>query len=119
MLPEFVKPQIIKKSWGEERVYVNDDYCYKVLHYTKAGKKSSLHKHLTKDEFLICTKGEFQFEFFVEGKLVSTHLNLGDGVRLRPNVFHRFTPLQEGSELTEASTHHEDYDVERLEPSDP
>lgn len=67
----------------------------------------------------MCSEGSFRVYYFNEnGEKVNRLLKEGEGVHLKPGVFHQFEPLEEGAELTESSTFHDDLDVDRLEPSD-
>jgi quercetin dioxygenase-like cupin family protein len=104
---------IIDKLWGHEEVIANHElYCLKLLHL-KQGARSSLHYHEKKDETFYCLSGW-------------ARLRLGDATyELRPHAHVRIFPTQphsfygvEDTVLIEVSTHHDDMDVVRIEPSE-
>lgn len=103
--------KIVPKVWGEERWIVNRDYCGKLL-LLKKGYRCSMHHHKNKDETFFVTKGKVFLELDGE-KMI---LNPGDAQLVMPNQKHRFTGLED-SEIVEFSTHHEDSDSYRDEPS--
>lgn len=105
---------VVEKSWGREQVYVNTDlYCLKHL-IVDAGQRCSLHRHVRKDETFFVTSGACLLE--AGGEL--RRLVPGDMIRIFPGTAHRFGS-REGCVIQEVSTHHDDADVVRLEPSGP
>lgn len=113
---------IVQKLWGEERWMVNEpEYCMKLL-VLKQGWRSSLHFHPKKKETLIVKDGRCvlamrrsEEEPFFQRVMVK-----GDSVTLQPGMQHTFwLPRNERYPcyLYEVSTHHDDEDVVRLEPS--
>ena len=45
----------VDKSWGYELIFAsNDQYCGKLLVFTKKNAKFSMHFHKTKDESWVC-----------------------------------------------------------------
>ncbi len=106
--------QAVKKVWGRELWVVNNElYCAKYL-YVEPGFACSLHRHLVKDETFAILNGSCTLEF---GNSVR-EMGAGDVERIAPRTWHRFS--NRGNSLCiilEVSTHHEDSDVERREPS--
>ncbi len=111
--------KIIKKDWGVERVIDNTSkYAGKILHYFKAGVKSSNHSHPVKQESLMVLSGRFNFYYFNgKGEKQCKFLSEGDVVRIPPFRFHQFEPLVDDSKLFECSTYDSPTDCVRIEPS--
>ncbi len=122
MQPEFFKPEKITKGWGWEQVIENNKefgFCGKILHYNRADNISSYHFHPIKCEVFTCIAGKFRLYWADEkGNKIHQDLNLGDCVRLRPSTPHQLQPLEDGSEILEVSTYHDDADVVRIAPGD-
>jgi mannose-6-phosphate isomerase-like protein (cupin superfamily) len=108
---------IIPKVWGREECFANNSkYCGKVLNI-KAGWQASLHRHLKKDETFYMWKGEAQLELeCCNGKIVKTRFITADVVHILPGRLHRLTAITD-CVIIEASTHHSDSDVKRVEKS--
>lgn len=105
----------VSKVWGEEEWIINTErYCGKLLRLTK-GMQCSLHRHHLKDETFYVLSG--QVELRLEDSLFCMHPD--DSMRIMPGKWHRFGGLVDGCVLIEFSTHHDDDDVERQEPSGP
>lgn len=51
--------EFIAKGWGHELVFVNNDYCGKLLYFV-SGKKCSLHVHHDKHETFYLKKGSME-----------------------------------------------------------
>jgi quercetin dioxygenase-like cupin family protein len=107
--------EIHPKVWGEEHWIVNEAYCGKKLVIEK-GASCSLHYHKLKDETFYVLSGLVRMDLGTEQWDEVRTLRPGDSVRVKPWTIHRFTGL-EPSEVIEFSTHHEDSDSYRLEPS--
>lgn len=105
------KHKEVPKIWGREVWLVNRDYCGKKLVLNK-GFRCSMHYHKNKDETFYILKGKLLMETDKETKVMSE----GDSILITPGMKHRFTGL-ENSEIMEFSTHHEDEDSYRTEPS--
>jgi quercetin dioxygenase-like cupin family protein len=100
------------KAWGSEDWIVNSDrYCGKIL-TLRQGWQCSLHHHPIKDETLYLMSGKVRFE--LDGRAID--MQPGDWVRVWPGSLHRFTGIED-SVIVEFSTHHDEADVVRLEPS--
>ena len=113
--------EYIARGWGFEEYLVNcDKYCAKLLWITP-GYQSSLHYHSIKQETFIALEGIIQVEYFpYPDKHVFTTLlgNRRDTLTLTPGTPHRFWSVNgNGGLVLEVSTHHDDTDVTRLEPS--
>ncbi len=102
----------VKKEWGVEEWFCNElEYCYKRL-LISPGKQCSLHFHPIKKETFIVQSGVVRFE--LAG--VEEELGPGDVRTILPRNAHRFGSVH-GATIIEVSTHHEDSDCVRLEPS--
>lgn len=105
---------VVEKRWGREEIHVNTIlYCAKTLHVS-GGQRCSLHHHAKKDETFLVQSGDCTIE--VNGEV--RRLGVGDQVRIPPGTKHRFGS-RDGCSLLEVSTHHDDVDVVRHEPSGP
>ncbi len=107
--------QIIEKDWGEEHVVVNEPtHCGKLLKID-GGRQCSLHHHEEKDETFYVTSGPVIMQ--VEDSVIRACT--GDIFRIPPGTKHRFAAERLDAQLTEFSSHHDDDDVVRHEPSGP
>jgi len=110
------QPRIYKKVWGSEVWLVNNElYCAKRL-YLKPGRSSSLHRHQIKDETFIVESGRCSMAVCGVAYVLMT----GSRLRIRPGQVHRFWVDKSSLEpcvILEISTHHDEKDVERFEPS--
>ena len=116
---EFYKPEIVQKAWGYELVIDNNEkYCGKILHYNKAGIKSSAHMHYNKSESMLVRQGAFWFWYWDDkGNKQSQFMKEGECVRIPAGRMHQLQSVNEHSEMFECSTFHSDEDVYRTEPS--
>lgn len=103
---------VVDKDWGKEIWVVNKEYCGKILEVDKGGY-CSIHYHKNKDETFLVIKGKVLM--WVEGQ--SWVMEPGHSQYIPPNTKHRFTGLAKKSRIIEFSTHHEDSDSYRIEPS--
>lgn len=103
--------KVVPKVWGEERWIVNRDYCGKLL-ILKKGFRCSIHYHKAKDETFYVNKGRVLLE--LDGNKVI--MKPGQAQLVKPSQKHRFTGLED-SEIIEFSSHHDDSDSFRDEPS--
>lgn len=103
--------KIVPKVWGEEHWVVNSDkYCGKKL-VLKKGYRCSIHHHKIKDETFYIIKGRVLMELgenCEEKKIMKP----GDSIHIKPNLWHRFTGLED-SEIIEFSTKHMEEDSYR------
>lgn len=107
----------VAKVWGEEQWIVNTAaYCGKRL-FLRKGYHCSLHRHLVKDETFYVQSGVMYLDHGENSKQLATRImGPGDIQRIEPNTWHRFTGMTD-CVFFEFSTHHDDADVERMEPS--
>jgi uncharacterized cupin superfamily protein len=84
----------------------------------KPGFAGSLHRHAIKDEVFYIINGFCNLELQVEHGFETVVMGPGDFQRILPGTLHRFTNwYRKDCVILEASTHHDDADVERFEPS--
>lgn len=111
------------KAWGLEEWLVNSDlYCAKLL-WISPNWMCSLHYHPKKSETMICIDGLVRVEYYLPDGARRDTILIGwrrDVINLPTGTPHRFWAMEdEGGLLLEVSTHHDDEDVVRLEPSQP
>lgn len=110
-----LEPEIVKKGWGKEIIFVNnDEYCGKILSFEK-GKKFSMHYHLKKKETWYVSKGSFIL-IWIETENGITHteyLHVGDIITNERGEPHQLIALED-SDVFEVSTKHYDEDSYRL-----
>jgi len=99
------------KVWGGEITLVNAEYCAKFL-LIKQGGHSSLHYHEKKHEHFIILTGDVLLEKSGRQLLLRKY----DIVEVLPYERHRFTGVS-NSIILEVSTHHDEADTVRIEPS--
>ena len=106
---------VVKKGWGEEIIFENNDlYCGKLLIFKK-GYKFSMHYHLIKDETWYVNEGIFIYRWIdtTIGITIETKLVKGDTVRQFPGQPHQLEALTDGV-IFEVSTQHFDTDSYRI-----
>lgn len=103
----------VPKAWGEEHWIVNREYCGKRL-VLRRGWRCSMHYHKVKDETFYVVKGRVLLETEAGSRLMLP----GDVQHIPQRLLHRFSGVED-SEIIEFSTHHEDDDSYRTEPSGP
>lgn len=104
--------QTVVKAWGYEQIICNTEhYCSKFLHVAP-GQRCSLHFHHLKDETFYILDGICILEIGGATRIMQE----SDWQRISPGTRHRFSS-EKGCIILETSTHHEDQDVVRLEPS--
>lgn len=114
--------RVVEKSWGRETWAVNDavaGYCMKNMEIA-VGDSCSIHRHPIKDECWWVTEGTLLVDIGDQPGGAFRQLKLAPGcsLRVRPGVFHRFEGAESPSgvvRFVEASTFHDDDDVERVE----
>ena len=112
-------PQIVKKGWGHEVIFVNNEkYCGKILHFN-TGARFSMHYHLKKQETWYVASGRFQFKYIDtrNADILETTLNVGDSVTNQLGEPHQIICLEEG-DIFEVSTTHYDSDSYRVMKGD-
>lgn len=97
----------VKKGWGYEFIWAtNDKYCGKILHFSKAGSKFSMHFHKDKDETWYVNAGKFKLRF-IDTNTAELHeeiLEQGDVWRNPPMLPHQLESLEDDSIIVEVST---------------
>ena len=114
---EVKKPLKVKKEWGHELIFHNDDeFCGKLLVFPKSGSSLSMHYHMLKNEAWYVQAGSFEFEWIdtEEGQLYHDYLTPGQCVDINTGQPHRLTSLKSNSIIFEASTQHFDSDSHRI-----
>jgi mannose-6-phosphate isomerase-like protein (cupin superfamily) len=109
------KSQIVKKGWGHEVIFVNNEnYCGKILHFNK-GAKFSMHYHLIKKETWFVSSGKFTFKYIntKTADIVTELLNKGDIITNEIGEPHQIICDEEG-DIFEVSTTHHDSDSYRI-----
>jgi len=103
----------IKKTWGKELIVANSEkYAGKVLVLDK-GARSSVHRHLEKDETMLCIEGMVLLVIKEKTYWLEAY---HDPVHIPPGSWHIFVGL-EASRIVEFSTEDKEQDVERLTKS--
>jgi mannose-6-phosphate isomerase-like protein (cupin superfamily) len=115
-------PKRVEKKWGYELWVHNDnEYCGKLLVFTKDRNRFSMHYHLIKKESWYVQEGRFQFNWIdVEnGKLEGTILEKGQSVLIERGLPHQLIALEDNSIIFEVSTEHFDEDSYRVYRNSP
>jgi mannose-6-phosphate isomerase-like protein (cupin superfamily) len=110
-------PKRVEKKWGYELWVHNDnEYCGKLLVFTKDRNRFSMHYHLIKKESWYVQEGRFQFNWIdVEnGKLEGATLERGQSVLIERGLPHQLIALEDNSIIFEVSTEHFDEDSYRI-----
>lgn len=111
--------RIIKKGWGLEIHFVNNDkYCLKYLIFFK-GRKFSWHKHKIKQELWFCMWGSFECIINTENNEYFEYFKFkaGDKIEIKPNVEHQLMAIT-NSIIVEVSTTDYIEDSIRIEKGD-
>ena len=114
-----IESKIVKKGWGKEIWFINnDEYCGKILCFDK-GKKFSMHYHVEKKETWYIAKGRFLFSWICpeKGIVYNEYLKIGDVITNERGEAHQMEALEE-SEIFEVSSFHKDSDSYRIEKGD-
>ncbi len=107
-------PRIVKKPWGEERVFAEGSrYAGKIL-VIQPGQTLSYQYHRVKEETLMVLDGSLGLESEFEGERKTLRLAPGDAFHISPGVKHRMFAFDEACTLVEVSSPELD-DVVRLE----
>jgi len=107
--------QTVKKVWGTEVILMNGEHCVKYL-FIDPGMQCSLHYHPVKEEAFYVIEGECFIQTSVVADAEPKVFRRGNVQRIPHGMPHRFGSLH-GAVIREFSTHHDDADVVRLEPS--
>ncbi len=111
----------IKKGWGFELVWSNNDkYCGKLLVFERAGAKTSLvfHKEKAKSWFINAGKFKITFVDVATGEMKEAILEEGKTVDFGPLSPHQVEALVANSIILEVGTSDYIEDRFRLAPGD-
>ena len=111
-----VKPKIVNKNWGKEIWIHNDEeYCGKILRFSKKNSKFSMHYHIIKKESWYVGRGSFKYIWIdtETAETIEQKLKPGDVVRQRVGQPHQLEALTDGT-VFEVSTQHFDEDSYRV-----
>jgi mannose-6-phosphate isomerase-like protein (cupin superfamily) len=114
-----ITPEIVKKGWGSEVIFVNNDlYCGKILKFNK-GSKFSMHYHLKKKETWYVNSGRFLFKYIdtSNADVKEIILEIGDSITNEIGEPHQIICIEEG-DIFEVSTTHHDSDSYRVMKGD-
>ncbi|MGC6403649.1 MAG: hypothetical protein ACON5A_00215 [Candidatus Comchoanobacterales bacterium] len=112
---------MVSKGWGHELIWAtNEHYCGKLLVFSKAGNRFSMHFHREKDETWFVQSGRFKLTWInTENAQVHTQiLQSGESWRNLPLVPHQLEALEDNSTIIEVSTADSVEDNYRVLPGD-
>ena len=115
---EAVGPKFVRKRWGSETWFANNDlhdYCGKILHI-KADCSTSMHFHVRKHETFFVLDGTLQVDWVEtdSGDVKTTFVNSDACMEMPRGVPHKLIANDEDVRLIEASTFHRDSDSYRV-----
>jgi mannose-6-phosphate isomerase-like protein (cupin superfamily) len=108
--------RLVKKPWGHEEIWAeNDKYLGKIL-YIKAGHRLSLQYHEKKIETIRVLQGRLLvvLQEGRDGPIHNKHMSEGDTYHVTAGTIHRFCATDQDVSILEVSTPEID-DVVRLE----
>jgi hypothetical protein len=111
----------IEKGWGFEIIWANNDkYCAKLLVFERAGSKTSMVFHKTKQKSWFVNSGKFKIKFIdvQSGEIKEGILEEGKTVDLGELGPHQLEALEPGSIIFEVGTTDYVEDRFRLAPGD-
>lgn len=111
----------VKKGWGYELIWAtNDLYCGKIMVFSEAGAKFSMHFHREKDETWFVNSGRFIVRWIDtnDAQLYQKELKEGDTWHNPPLQPHQLECVVPGSSITEVSTADSVEDNYRVLPGD-
>lgn len=114
-LPKITQGKFVEKGWGNElHIENNNDYCGKLLVFTK-GKKFSMHYHVEKYETWYVQKGELIFKWIhpSSADVIEDKLMEGDIVTIYQGISHQLEAVKD-SIIFETSTHDKTEDSYRV-----
>jgi mannose-6-phosphate isomerase-like protein (cupin superfamily) len=113
---DITPPKKVDKIWGYELwVHNDEDYCGKLLVFSKQGNKFSMHYHLKKETWYV-QEGGFEFHWIdVEtAERKRKIIKEGDSVLIQRGLPHQLIALKDNSIVFEVSTEHFDEDSYRI-----
>jgi quercetin dioxygenase-like cupin family protein len=97
-------PKYVKKTWGSERHYKNDEqYCMKLLHIEDRGS-TSMHFHRDKHETLLVVSGLLTLTITHDNCKYVHILKPGDAWDMVPGMIHTLEAKAGPVNIVEAST---------------
>lgn len=120
LLSHFHSYPVTEKVWGKEICLTNNQaYCCKYL-VLADGMQCSLHRHHEKMETFFVLSGKVGVKWGTDlNQLRVEAKDAGDALPVYPGTWHRFWAIEGPAVILEVSTHHDDSDVERADPSGP
>ena len=107
------RPRVVRKPWGEERIFAeNTRYAGKLL-LIRAGESLSFQYHVRKDETIHVLDGVLGLQLERDGEAADLRLNPGGTFHVSPGTRHRMYAPEGDCLLVEVSTPELD-DVVRL-----
>lgn len=97
----------VDKGWGYEIIWAsNEQYCGKIMCFTRKGAKFSMHFHKNKDESWFVNEGTFRLRWLdtQTATLLEKDLKVGDTWRNTPLTPHQLECLSDFGSVTEVST---------------
>ena len=113
-VPVSTQPRLVKKPWGEERIFAETGRYAGKLILIRAGESLSYQYHARKDETVHVLDGLLGLEVECEGVRSRLTLSAGETFRIEPGTKHRLYADKADCLLVEVSTPELD-DVVRLE----
>lgn len=111
--------KIVKKGWGQERIWADQKtHCGKFLDF-EAGHQFSMHFHAIKDESWIVLHGIFKIRWIntEDASMHETVLKEGDTWHNPPLLPHQLICIEKGT-IVEVSTQDSPTDNYRVLPGD-
>lgn len=109
-----VHPGYIPKTWGEERIYQNNDkYCCKLL-IIEPLKSTSMHFHLDKHETMLVVEGVLAIDYIVNKEKKTQMVEAYNAFTIAPGLPHSLRALEKEVRLVESSTPSHDEDSIRI-----
>jgi mannose-6-phosphate isomerase-like protein (cupin superfamily) len=112
---------MIPKGWGYELIFASEEnYCGKIMVFTKPGNKFSMHFHKDKDETWFVNAGKFKLRYIdtESAQVFEKELNEGDTWHNPPLMPHQLEALVPESMIFEVSTADSVEDNYRIAPGD-
>jgi len=111
----------VPKGWGYEIIWAtNEQYCGKILNFSKIGSKTSVHFHKSKHKSWFVNSGSFKI-LLIEtstGRAFEEILQEGDTYTVPPLTPHQLEALIDNSMIFEVSTKDTVEDNYKIAPGD-
>ena len=109
----------VEKGWGSEWIFAdNEEYCGKLLIFSKAGNMCSFHFHMRKRETWFCSKGSFILRWIdtQNGDIHEKLFTEGEDWENGRGIPHQLVALEDNSIVFEVSTPDDERDSLRISP---